>query len=461
MTAISVSHLTFEYDDQLPTIEDATVNIPSSKFSLLVGPSGCGKSTLLKIIANLYPDFGGTISSGSVKIEPDQRVAMMFQDPSHQFTLDTPRHEIIFALENLQLDHDTIDQRIQDALNFCNIESLADRQFGTLSGGEKQKCALAVMIAMNSDIFLLDEPFASVDPQSRNQLIERLAVLKDQYHKTIVVTDHDLTGYEEVVDEMYRFDVIRHRIEHLSEDEKHKVLADHFSIHHVPVTLPSDQEHSVIELRNLQLTRGTTTLADIDSFNFYDQQITLITGQNGIGKSTLFSAIAKLFSYKGVITLNHTNIQKIRSAKYHQQIAMVFQEAASQFVDVTVNEELELSKKHRLSNYFSDQMINDALNSLGLSGFGERVVYSLSQGQQKKLQILLMLIISPSILLLDEPLTGLDEKSITGIFDILKKSCEAQHQTVIMISHQLTKLSQWVDHHVLFSNQTLTYQEVI
>ena len=99
---IKLNNLTFSYDKQNQILTNINLNIPTKQFSLLVGPTGCGKSTLLKIIAKLYPEFAGQLS-GTVTLG-GLKAAMMFQNASEQFTMATPREEIIFALENLCLN---------------------------------------------------------------------------------------------------------------------------------------------------------------------------------------------------------------------------------------------------------------------------------------------------------------------------------------------------------------------
>lgn len=171
---ITIKNLTFAYYTK-PIIKDLNLTLPSG-FSLFVGPTGCGKSTLLKLIAGLYPKYAGKILSGKIDLH-HQKTAMMFQNAGEQFTMPTPREEIVFALENLQLSNTEYKKRLAMAVDFTQINSLLDQKISTMSGGEKQRVALAVLIAMDVDILILDEPFASCDPESRHFLINELKKL--------------------------------------------------------------------------------------------------------------------------------------------------------------------------------------------------------------------------------------------------------------------------------------------
>ena len=179
MTKLQVDNLSFAYEADQPNVLNQINWIPEEgSFNLLIGPSGSGKSTLLKAMAGLLPKFGGVITAGNVFLndEPIQplapferakRIAMLFQNPDRQFAMRTARLQLVFALENLQLPIDTINQRVALAINALHLEQIADQDLLTLSGGEKQRVALAIILAMDSDIVLLDEPFASVDPTAR------------------------------------------------------------------------------------------------------------------------------------------------------------------------------------------------------------------------------------------------------------------------------------------------------
>ncbi|WP_054653710.1 ABC transporter ATP-binding protein [Secundilactobacillus silagei] len=218
MATIAVNHLSFSYpteDGQNPlTLNDLSATFPSGGFSLLTGPSGSGKSTLMKIISGLYPKFSGVITAGEVRLndtkisdipESDrgQLVAMMFQNPNQQFAMDTVERELIFALENQQVAPNHMMARVDRALDYVEITDLRHRQLNSLSGGEKQKVALAVIIAMRADTILLDEPFASVDPVARQLLLSKLSRLQREEHKTILISDHDLEDYDQYIDHLF------------------------------------------------------------------------------------------------------------------------------------------------------------------------------------------------------------------------------------------------------------------
>lgn len=460
MSSIDIQNLNFNYQPNSTTLSDVNVQFEIGQFSLLVGPSGSGKSTLLKILTGLLPEFGGEIVNGVFSIPNQLKVGLVFQNPNHQFTLDTPRHELEFVLENLRIDPKLMPDKINAALAFCEIESLIDRQLNTLSGGEKQKVALAIVIAMNRDIILLDEPFASIDPQSRAELIAKLVTLRDQHQKTIIIADHDLLGYKQVVDHVYT--IHNQTIQTLSREDGLQLLTDfEKQVPAITSTLPIANLDTAFNFDELRIQIQQHALLSQSSLQIPSGKVTLITGENGIGKSTLFLSMAKLMKFSGEIQMNQTNIQKIKAKKYAREVALIFQDSENQFLTVTMREEIELSKQHRKSDYFNDAMITACLTQLNLNELLDQVVYTLSEGQKKKLQILLMLIVEPEVLLLDEPLKGLDIDSIHQIVTILNAYRAEHQQTIVMISHQFSGLNQFVDYHLNFANQKLTYVETV
>ena len=139
-------------------------------------------------------------------------------------------------------------------------------------------------------------------------------------------------------------------------------------------------------------------------------------------------------------------------------MGLVFQNANDQFLKVTVQEELELSLKNGQHPYFNRSRLADAITKLGLQHLTNQVVYSLSGGQKKKLQLLVMLMMGQSFLLLDEPFSGLDQQSIANVIDLIHNCQQVLPQTILIISHQLTGLDSLIDYHLNLSGRQLSYQ---
>lgn len=137
----------------------------------------------------------------------------------------------------------------------------------------------------------------------------------------------------------------------------------------------------------------------------------------------------------------------------------MFQSASAQFLNVTVAEEIALSHKYGRQTYFTPERVDQLLAQLNLTQQRDQIIYTLSGGQQKKVQLLCMLMMAPQVLLLDEPLKGLDYDSIQTVLSILKTVQHDLQLTLIMISHQLSGLDGFVTLHLQLADCQLRYQE--
>ncbi|MCS7125384.1 MAG: energy-coupling factor ABC transporter ATP-binding protein [Aigarchaeota archaeon] len=204
MIAIEARKLGFMYAGSSSwVLKDIDLEIYEREFVLLAGRSGCGKSTLLRCFNGLIPYFYEGELEGEVKVygldtrnHPpyilSQYAGMVFQNPDNQLFALTVEADIAFALENLSLPRDEIRERVDWALKVMGIEDLRDKSPNELSGGQKQKVAIASILAMKPKIIILDEPTSSLDPASAKQLIDTIAELNYKLGITIIIAEHRL-----------------------------------------------------------------------------------------------------------------------------------------------------------------------------------------------------------------------------------------------------------------------------
>lgn len=443
---IKINHLSFQYQNH-SIFKDLNFIVNQGDFILLSGPAGSGKSTLLKIISGLEPEFAGKIITGSLK-QPFTNWGMVFQDPNRQFTMATPREELIFALENKLVGPTTAQRRIKYASKETNISHLLDRPFTYLSGGEKQRVALAVLIAMENDLFLLDEPFANCDSHNRNFLLNCLASLHNE-GKTILISDHNFSGYEKLNPKV--FTIKDKNIE--TTDLPNILITEVENL----FSLPDAKQKAIYSLNNFSISFPEKDLISQIDLKIYSGKATLLTGENGSGKTSLFKALTKVIPYQGDLFFKDKNVKKWRKRPYLAKVGQIFQNPDSQFLNVTVKEELDFSLKHNQNPFINKSNLKSLLAKLDLENLDEQVVYSLSGGQKRKLQVLVMLMAFPEVLLLDEPFSGLDKKSVSDVIFLLKNYFLDVHHTLLVISHQLEQIQTLCDYHLVLDDQQLFY----
>ena len=213
-TALELEDVVFRYQEKgkRNILDHASLSIPAGTLTVLMGGSGCGKSTLAAVAAGLYPENGGFLEGGTIRLygqdlktlDPQKRAAyltVLFQNPDLQFCMNTLREDMRFCLENIRVPDGEMDARIDRAAAELGIAPLLDRTLSTLSGGEKQKAALSCLYVMESRCILLDESFANLDHEAAAQLLEMLLRMKTS-GRTILAIDHKADLWLEAADEI-------------------------------------------------------------------------------------------------------------------------------------------------------------------------------------------------------------------------------------------------------------------
>ncbi|WP_135853314.1 energy-coupling factor ABC transporter ATP-binding protein [Halorussus salinus] len=192
-------------DDHRPAAVDGiSLRIPDGEFVLLAGPNGSGKSTLVRHFNGLLdPDEGEVLVDGTPVaddlVAARTSVGMVFQQPRDGFVAATVGADVAFGPENLGLSHDEIDRRVSDALAAVNMAGRRDERIDELSGGERERVAIAGALAMDPDHLVLDEPFTGLDAPARESVVEQLRSLKASGTGVLLVT-HDLRDAFDLAD---------------------------------------------------------------------------------------------------------------------------------------------------------------------------------------------------------------------------------------------------------------------
>ena len=198
MGKLEIKNLCFSYDETHPVIDDVSLSIEKGSFVVVLGHNGSGKSTLAKLIVGLLEKNSGQIFLDGEEIDKKNlrklqtKTALVFQNPDNQFIGSTVEDDIAFGLENLCVPQEEMDPIIDKTLSTLNMSSFKERNVSNLSGGERQKIAIAGILAMNLDYIIFDEATSMLDPIGRRDLINLIKELNRE-GKTIIMITHDMS----------------------------------------------------------------------------------------------------------------------------------------------------------------------------------------------------------------------------------------------------------------------------
>ena len=197
---IEIKNLKFKYnqDQTSYTLNDVSFHVKHGEWLSIVGHNGSGKSTTARLIGGLLvADSGQIIVDGQELTEETvwdirDKIGMVFQNPDNKFVGATVEDDVAFGLENKGLPYKEMVSRVQEALSFVGMMDFKDREPARLSGGQKQRVAIAGIIAMRPSILILDEATSMLDPEGRQELIQYIEDIRQQYGMTVLSITHDL-----------------------------------------------------------------------------------------------------------------------------------------------------------------------------------------------------------------------------------------------------------------------------
>lgn len=492
MSYIKVENLNYSYpDEKNKSICDINLEIDRGEILLLCGKSGSGKSTLGKCFTGAIPNFYGGIVGGNITIngkklellsdrERASEVTMVFQDPEKQILMDKVFREIAFGLENVSVESSVIRRRVIETMQFCNILHLKDRLINTLSGGEKQKVAVASALAYMPKFIVFDEPTSQLDPGASDEIVNLIKKINNELGITAILIEQRIDRCFDIADRVAvmkggKIDFCGSKVEMYSStsEEVKSFLPSYLkaskllNIEEMPNsfrelrkvlnTCPNliepkkaDEIHlseeAVIEMKKVTCKYGDTIAnSDID-LNIKKGSFNAIIGSNGAGKSTLIKAIIGFVKYSGSIKLMGHEVKKLKFKDIGVKIGYVSQNPNDYLSKDTVYEEL----KFTLDNYGLDDngIIDYTLKELDIYKFKLKNPRDLSGGEKQRAAIASMLVLKPEILILDEPTRGLDEAVKYKLGSILK-TLNDNGSTIIMITHDLDFAARFCSNFIL------------
>ena len=443
----------FQYaDEKASALRKTRGNIPKGRCVVLCGGSGCGKSTLLRCINGLIPQFyegelkgccrlDGKETDGLSIGEIGELAASVFQDPRSQFFTVNSSNEVAFGLENHGLPQEKIRQRVDEAFRVFHLERLKDRNVYELSSGERQLISILSAWAMDTDIFLLDEPTANLDFAATRQLRSILLALKDQ-GKTLLLSEHRLYYLADIADEYWVMENGGIKEKYTAEEAKaltaeelrsrclRTLDLDRISVpEKTPESGNTQQALAVSDVRYSYGKKAGAILSDM-SFSVSEHEIVGLVGANGCGKTTIGKLIAGLYRPSGGRITLFGKPQK--SKQLQKSVLFIMQEAEFQFFTNSVLHELQYG--HMATPEF-EARTEELLKNMGMWECRDRHPFSLSGGQMQKLTLMMAYLSDKPIVILDEPTAGQDAESLERCASLIREM--RKEKTVIIITHDL------------------------
>lgn len=510
--AVRAERLSYWYPGTgAPALRDIDLAIDAGEFILLAGASGSGKSTLALALAGLIPSripgrmVGRVLVDGRTiaalePVEIARHAGMVFQNPDDQVLHPVVEAEVAFGPENLGLPAEEIRTRVEDAMVATGIQSLRRSLTPSLSGGEKQRVAIAATLAMGPSLLLLDEPCSDLDPRGAQEVLAVLRRLNRQRGITVILIEHRIDEVVPWVDRVILMDAGRVIVDRPARDafiETQPWSAGGVAVPEVvrlakampqvfaraPVPLSSEEaarhltEHQEGTILAAAALKPWTELpgpgnGSLPAFRWRDIDLafgskrvlrglglevgcgswTALAGPNGCGKTSLAGmAMGLVKPTDGSVETLGRPVKAGRISEQAAHVGYLFQSADSMLFSRTVTDELSFARRWSRSSRTQEED-RELLSITGLLDYRERDPFTLSHGQRQRLALAALLSRGAEALLLDEPTTGQDEAHAHAFLSLLDRVRKHAGSTLLMITHDMRAVARYSDRVVVLLN---------
>lgn len=475
----------------------------------ILGRNGSGKSTFARHLNGLLAPHEGTVIIGGRDLTKvsgltaiRRQVGMVFQNPDNQIVGNTLAEDIGFGLENLGIESHDIWDKIDEMLELTGLKAYKYSNTSRISGGQKQRLAIASAMAMSPECIVLDEATSMLDPQGAKDMLNLVLKLNREKKITVIMVTHKISEAL-MTDRVYILDngrIVTHGVpgDVLSDVERLKTYGLEIPVRMkneagIPIDICSeykkkqlqicqkmgpaadhvidhgntlkDLKKCIVELQKVSYSyvNGNETfkaLSNID-LKIYEGQVLAVIGQTGSGKSTLLQMINKLIvPQSGKVYLYETDVQSVRNIKeIRRRIGYVFQFPESQLFESTVLKDVMYGPiNFGMSKSEAEHSARNALKLVGVpEKYEDYSPFELSGGLKKRVAIAGILAYEPDILILDEPACGLDGESKEQLWNLIRKLNREKNVTIILVSHDMEDVYEMSERVLLMDHGKVVY----
>ena len=473
---INLNDVNYKYNDTAAqAIQHVSLSVKKGELVVITGKSGCGKTTVFRCMNGLCPRFyegeiNGTLTLNGTDLSSmricdiSNIVASVFQNPESQFFTTDVLSDLVYPCENYGIEKEEIQERLHRVTKLLSLEPLLNRKLSELSGGEKQKIAIASVLMLDTRVVLMDEPSSNLDYQSVELLKQILAQLKSKGY-TILIIEHRLHYLAELCDRLIVMEngsIVREyekdSLRTIGNDEFHKrgLRCLHLFQNHrntLPVTQRQQQhkDKPLVVLHDIHFAyrKNTEVLKGIHLSIYPGDKIALI-GKNGCGKTTLGKILCGLKKEQsGTVLLDGRAFPaRVRS----KAAGYVMQNVDFQLFGCSVYDDLLLGNEALPDKENRTQTV---LEKLGLSALQEQHPTTLSMGQKQRLVVAASFLQNKRLTIFDEPTSGLDYGSMQNVCALID-SITGKTNASVIITHDYDFILNTCNRAVLLEDGRIT-----